>query len=104
MLGGNPGWLCLFEDVDEAAWGLVVAWLCVDVSLSGNDLGAEGGTAIAGALPDLSSLTTLMYVHIEVDVWRVSYAMGTVCHAVCALSGKCVVCGVWCDDGEGDWV
>ena len=50
-------------------------WLCVDVSLSGNGLRAEGGTAIAGALPRLSSLTTLKYVHIEGDVWCVSYTM-----------------------------
>jgi hypothetical protein len=33
--------------------------LCVDVSLSNNDFGAKGGSAIAGALPHLSSLTTL---------------------------------------------
>ena len=53
----------------------LVAWLCVDVSLSGNGLHAEGGVAIAGALPDLLLLTTLKYVHIEGDVWCVSYAM-----------------------------
>ncbi len=34
----------------------------VCVSLSGNDLGAEGGAAMAGALQRLTSLTTLKYV------------------------------------------
>ncbi len=89
----------------------VVARLCVDVSLSANGLHAEGGTAIAGALPGLSSLATLEYVRIEGDVWCVSNAMEP-CHGrckcsdgvhvccaalrvygVCALSGAC---GVWC--------
>jgi hypothetical protein len=39
--------------------------LCVDVSLSNNDLGAKGGSAIAGALPHLPSLMTLKYVGSE---------------------------------------
>jgi hypothetical protein len=39
--------------------------LCVDVSLSYNRLGAEGGSAIAGALPHLPSLTILQYVGSE---------------------------------------
>ena len=45
--------------------GCVAVWLCVDVSLSHNVLGAEGGSAIAGALPHLTSLTTLEYVRSE---------------------------------------
>ena len=59
----------------------LVAWLCVDVSLSGNGLHAKGGTAIAGALLRLSSLTTLEYVRIEGDVWCDCDAMGTRGHA-----------------------
>jgi hypothetical protein len=43
--------------------------LCVDVSLSNNDFGAKGGSAIAGALPHLSSLMTLKYVGSEGGVW-----------------------------------
>jgi hypothetical protein len=39
--------------------------LCIDVSLSGNGLGAKGGSAIAGALAHLSSLATLEYVRSE---------------------------------------
>jgi hypothetical protein len=44
-------------------------YLCADVSLSGNRFGAEGGAAIAGVLPHLSSLTTLQYVGSEGRVW-----------------------------------
>jgi hypothetical protein len=40
-------------------------WLCIDVSLSGTGLGAKGGSAVVGALPHLSSLTTLEYVRSE---------------------------------------
>jgi hypothetical protein len=59
MCGSVALWLC----------GSVAVWLCVDVSLPLNVslrnrllvLGAEGGAAIAGVLPDLRSLTTLKY-------------------------------------------
>ena len=36
--------------------------VCDCVSLSGNQLGPEGGAAIGGALGGMSSLTTLEYV------------------------------------------
>jgi hypothetical protein len=35
---------------------------CAHGSLSSNDIGPEGGTAIAGALRHVPSLTQLMYV------------------------------------------
>ncbi len=38
-------------------WCLVCGVVCV--SLSGNDLGAEGGAAMAGAVQHLTSLRTL---------------------------------------------
>jgi hypothetical protein len=42
---------------------LLVCGLCtMCVSLSFNDIGAEGGAAIAGALHHMTSLTTLKYV------------------------------------------
>ncbi len=47
----------------------MAVWLCVDVSILGNGLGAEGGSAIAGVLPHLTSLTTLEYVRSEGGVW-----------------------------------
>ena len=50
----------------------VVCAVCVDVSLSRNDLDAEGGSAIAGALPHLTSLTTLEYVRSEGGVCGVA--------------------------------
>ena len=46
-------------DVCEV-WCLVCGVVCV--RLDGNDLGAEGGAAMAGALQHLTSLTTLEYV------------------------------------------
>jgi hypothetical protein len=51
--------------------------LCFDVSLPCNGLGAEGGSAIAGALPHLSSLTTLEYVGSERGVGVDCDATGT---------------------------
>jgi hypothetical protein len=51
--------------------------LCFDVSLSCNGFGAEGGSAIAGALPHLSSLTTLEYVGSKGGVWFDCDATGT---------------------------
>jgi hypothetical protein len=53
------------ETACEALRVAVWWWLCVDVSLSGNGLSAKGGSAIAGALPRLTSLTTLEYVRSE---------------------------------------
>ncbi len=47
------------------AVAVAVCAVCVDVSLSENSLGAKGGSAIAGALPHLTSLTTLQYVRSE---------------------------------------
>jgi hypothetical protein len=44
---------------------MAAVWLCAHVSLSSNSLGAEGGSAIVGALAHLSSLTTLQYVRSE---------------------------------------
>ena len=52
-------------------------WLCVDVSLAHNSLRVVGGVAIAGALPRLSSLTTLKYVGSEGGEWCDCDAMGT---------------------------
>ncbi len=40
--------------------GLVCGLVCV--SLSGNNLGAVGGAAMAGAVQRLTSLTTMKYV------------------------------------------
>jgi hypothetical protein len=58
-------WVCVFVC---GRW----CWMCVccvfgdggvvHVSLSYNDLGAEGGAAMAGAVQHLTSLTTLKYV------------------------------------------
>ncbi len=54
------------DDVDEDAWSwLFCVWLYVDVSLFDNGFGAKGGSAIAGALHHLSSLTILEYVGSE---------------------------------------
>ena len=46
--------------------------VCVDVSLSRSSLYAGGGSAIAGALPHLTSLTTLKYVRSEGGVCDVA--------------------------------
>ena len=58
-------------------WGCVavavaVCAVCVDVSLSGNSFDEKGGSAIAGALPHLTSLTTLEYVRSEGGVCDVA--------------------------------
>ncbi len=58
--GAGGGGVCVCA-ADKDAWPWLLCGVCVDVSLSGNDLGAEGGFAIAGALSRLSSLTTLEY-------------------------------------------
>ena len=54
------------------AVAVAVCAVCVDVSLSGNRLYAEGGSTIAGALPRLTSLTTLKYVRSEGGVCDVA--------------------------------
>jgi hypothetical protein len=51
---------------------VAVCAVCVDVSLSRIDIGAEGGSAIARALPHLTSLTTLEYVRREGGVCDVT--------------------------------
>ncbi len=51
---------------------VAVRAVCVDVSLSRIDIGAEGESAIARALPHLTSLTTLEYVHSEGGVCDVA--------------------------------
>ena len=52
---GGVGWMCV-----RCVWCLVCGAVCV--SLSVNDIGAEGGAAMAGAVQHLTSLTTLEYV------------------------------------------
>ena len=64
------------DDVDSMRMrgrglGCVCA-VCVDIRLFDNDLGAEGGSAIARALPHLTSLTTLKYVRSEGGVCGVA--------------------------------
>ncbi len=54
LLGVCTCLLCVF--------GVCFVCVCVCVSLSGNDFGAEGGAAMAGAMQHLTSLTTLEYV------------------------------------------
>ena len=57
----RPGvWVCVAVVVFACVCDLVCDLVCV--SLSGNDLGAEGGAAMAGAVQHLTSLTALGYV------------------------------------------
>ena len=58
-VNGSVDAYALVLDVCEM-WWLVCGVACL--SLSRNDLGAEGGAAMAGAVQHLTSLTTLEYV------------------------------------------
>ncbi len=55
-------YVCVFCDggVGCVFWCMVCGVVCV--SLKRNDLGAEGGAAMAGAVQHLTSLATLKYV------------------------------------------
>ena len=64
--GGSKGGYVMWVAVDMWRWLVGCVWqsvavccMCGGVRLSGNDLGAEGGAAIAGALHHVPSLTTL---------------------------------------------
>jgi hypothetical protein len=51
--------VCVVIDAKEV---VLLDVVCCIVSMSTNDLGAEGGAAMAGAVQHLTSLTTLEYV------------------------------------------
>ncbi len=82
---------------------MAVAVRAVWVDVSGNGLGAMGGCAIAGALPHLTSLTTLKYVRSEggvCDVTVMRRVVGVPVHelqwviqwdnVICAVRRVCV--------------